>query len=185
VVAPPTLVTLVIRVRANLVSRPLMLLAFRLAGTARTMIYEHRFRVRYAETDQMGIAHHANYLIWFEMARVEWSRALGLPWGEIEASGFAQAVHRTSLTYRRPARFDQLLAMRVALVEMRGPRMRFGYRLYDATDLDFRADEPDVLSFGTIELVWVTPDGRPTRLPKTHAASNLFAAMETHPDYGD
>ena len=162
------------------------------------MIYEHRFRVRYAETDQMGIAHHATYLIWFEMARVEWSRALGLPWGEIEASGFAQAVHRTTLTYRRPVRFDQLLAMRVALVEMRGARMRFGYRLHDADQLDARADEynlpprrgaldndADILSFGTIELVWVTRDGRPTRLPKAHAASELFAAMETHPDWGD
>ena len=149
------------------------------------MIHEHRFRVRYAETDQMGIAHHANYLIWFEMARVEWSRALGLPWGDIEASGFAQAVHRTTLTYRRPVRFDQLLVMRVALVEMRGPRMRFGFRLHDAADLEARPDGSDVLSFGSIELVWVTPDGRPTRLPKAHAASDVFAAMETHPDWGD
>lgn len=147
------------------------------------MIYDHLFRVRYAETDQMGVAHHAVYLVWFEMARVEWIRALGFPWGDIEASGYAQAVHQTHLNYRRPARFDQLLVMRVALVEMRGPRMRFGYRLHDAADFDLHPDDAETLSFGSIELVWVTRDGRSTRLPKDHPASTMFASMPAHPDW--
>jgi acyl-CoA thioesterase FadM len=75
--------------------------------------------------------------------------------------------------------------MRTALIEMRGPRMRFGYRLYLADDLDLRADEADLLSFGTIELVWVTRDGRPTRLPKDHPAHARFTEMGTYPDWGE
>lgn len=149
------------------------------------MIFEHRFRVRYAETDQMGIAHHANYIIWFEAARVEWSRSLGVPWGDIEASGFAQAVHDVHIRYRRPTRFDQLLAMRVAMIEARGPRMRFAFRLHDADDLDAAGpDASDVLAAGSIELVWVTRDGRPTRLPRDHPAAHIFGAVEALPDWG-
>ncbi len=148
------------------------------------MIFDHRFRVRYAETDQMGIAHHAAYLVWFEAARVEWSRALGLPWGDIEASGYAQAVYEARLRYRRPARFDQQLVMRVALVEARGPRMRFAFRLHDATTLDDAGpDDAEVLATGSVELVWVTRDGRATRLPRDHPAAAIFGAVGANPGW--
>lgn len=148
------------------------------------MIFEYRFRVRYAETDQMGIAHHAAYVVWFEAARVEWSRALGIPWADIEASGFAQAVHDVHVRYRLPSRFDQLLAMRVALVESRGPRMRFGFRLHDAAAIDeVGPAAAAVLAWGAIELVWVTREGRATRLPRDHPAAAIFGAVVPCPDW--
>ena len=101
---------------------------------ALAMIYEHRLRVRYAETDAMGVAHHAAYLVWFEAARVAWIRDAGFPFAEVEASGYLHAVREVRVQYRRPARFDQLLALRVAVVSAGGPRMTFGYRIYDAAE---------------------------------------------------
>ena len=98
------------------------------------MIYEHRLRVRYAETDAMGVAHHAAYLVWFEAARVAWIRDAGFPFAEVEASGFLHAVREVRVQYRRPARFDQLLSLRVAVVSAGGPRLTFGYRIYDAAE---------------------------------------------------
>lgn len=147
------------------------------------MIYDHTFRVRYAETDQMGIAHHAVYLIWFEMARVEWIRALGLPWGDIESSGYANAVYEARQKFRSPARFDQLLVMRVAFVTAHGPRLRFAYRLHDSLAYASDGETAAILAVGSIELVWVTRDGRPTRLPRDHPATALFATMAKCPDW--
>lgn len=164
------------------------------------MIYEHRFRVRYAETDAMGVAHHAAYLVWFEAARVEWVRALGFPFGAIEASGYLHAVREVRVQYRRPARFDQQLALRLALVAAGGPRLIFGYRLFDAAERDAAAGDPGqtgdkgdkgeressaaALAVGRTEMVWVTPAGRPTRLPAAHPFAPILAATERHADWG-
>lgn len=152
------------------------------------MIYEHRFRVRYAETDAMGVAHHAAYLIWLEAARVEWIRHLGFPFAEVEASGYRQAVREIRLHYRRPARFDQLLVLRVALVEAHGPRITFGYRLFDSAEWEGAPGaeaEPAPLSVGTTELVWITPAGRPTRLPASLPLAAAMGAIERHPDWAE
>lgn len=148
------------------------------------MIFEHRFRVRYAETDAMSVAHHAAYLTWFEAGRVEWIRALGFPFAEVEASGYLHAVRDVRLQYRRPARFDQLLALRLALVAASGPRLTFGYRLYDAVELDTDRQAAS-LTLGRTELVWVTAAGRPTRLPISHPLHPVLAALERHPEWGE
>lgn len=148
------------------------------------MIFEHRFRVRYAETDAMGVAHHAAYLVWFEAARVEWIRTLGFPFATVEGSGYLHAVRQVLVHYRRPARFDQLLALQLALVGAAGARLTFGYRLYDAAELD--ADPgATTLTVGKTELVWVTPAGRPTRLPAGHPLSPVLAGIARHPEWGE
>lgn len=149
------------------------------------MIYEHRFRVRYAETDAMRIAHHAVYLIWFEAGRVEFLRSLGFQFPELEASGLGQAVYNLRLQYRRPARFDQLLALRIALVSADGPRMTFAYRLYDAGELDGSGAAAAPLVLGTTEMVWVSQEGRPVRLPPTHPLALVLASMERHPEWDE
>ena len=146
------------------------------------MIYEHRLRVRYAETDAMGVAHHAAYLVWLEAARVEWIRHIGFPFSEVESSGYHHAVREAQVQYRRPARFDQLLALRVALAAAAGPRMTFGYRLYAAAEADAAAD-PAPLAVARTEMIWVTAAGRATRLPATHPFSPVLAAVERHPDW--
>jgi acyl-CoA thioesterase FadM len=75
--------------------------------------------------------------------------------------------------------------MRVALIDARGPRMRFAFRLHDAADLDFSGPEAsELLASGSIELVWVTRDRRPTRLPRDHPAARIFGAVEPLPEWG-
>lgn len=149
------------------------------------MIYEHRFRVRYAETDAMRVAHHAAYLVWFEAGRVEFLRSLGFAFSEIEAGGYSQAVREVRLHYRRPVRFDQLLALRIALVSASGPRMTFGYRLFDAAELDAEPETAQPLALGLTEMIWVTPAGRPTRLPASHPLAAALATIERRPDWAN
>ncbi len=92
-----------------------------------------RFRVRYAETDAMGVAHHSNYIIWFEMGRVTWMDEIGLPYIEIEADGIYLVVSKIELTYRRAARFDEELVLKTTLVELKSRRIRFVYQLENSS----------------------------------------------------
>ncbi len=92
-------------------------------------IFTTRLRVRYAETDQMGVVYHANYLVWFEVGRVELLRALGLTYRQMEAEGCAMPVVELSCRYRAPARYDEELELETRLVAMRGPLVKFAYRL--------------------------------------------------------
>ena len=149
------------------------------------MIYDHRFRVRYAETDAMRVAHHAAYPVWFEEARVEGLRAMGFSFAEVEAAGYGQAIRELRVHYRRPVRFDQALVLRVALVQASGPRVTFGYRLYDAGEYDALGEGATVTAVGLTELVWVTQEGRPTRLPASHPLAPVLAAQERHPEWGE
>jgi len=148
------------------------------------VVFEHRFRVRYAETDAMGVAHHAAYLVWLEAGRVAWCREVGFPFAEIEASGYFHVVREVRLQYRRPARFDQELVLRLVIVRAAGPRVTFGYRLYAAGEHDPDSVGASPLAVATTEMVWVTAGGRPTRLPASHPFAPVLAALPRHPDWG-
>lgn len=98
-------------------------------------INETRVRVRYAETDQMGVVYHANYLVWFEIGRVEFIRQLGLDYKSMEKEeGCGIAVVDARLRYKLPARYDDELAVQTQLVAARGPVIRFGYRIVRVVD---------------------------------------------------
>ncbi|MDR0755791.1 MAG: acyl-CoA thioesterase [Puniceicoccales bacterium] len=71
--------------------------------------FETSIRVRYAETDAMGVAHHSNYFVWLELVRVEWLRFLGLDYRQMEADGFALPVVEAHLQYKSPAFFDDYI----------------------------------------------------------------------------
>ena len=88
-----------------------------------------KFRVRYAETDQMGIAHHSNYFVWFEAGRSEYCRALGLPYGEWEKEGVYMPVVEVQCRYKSPLRYDELATLEVLPPEIRSCTMTFRYRL--------------------------------------------------------
>ena len=117
-------------------------------------------RVRFAETDQMGIAHHAVYPVWMEAGRVQWLRAHGLSYRSIEDSGVSLAVAGLELSYRRAARFDDLIAVHTHLRVARSRLLRFDYVLARAGD-----DGP--LATGTSVHVPTDPRGRAVRLPET------------------
>ena len=91
-------------------------------------------RVRYAETDQMGVVYHANYLVWFEIGRVEFIRQTGLDYAAMEREGAAIAVVEARARYKCPARYDDELLIRTTLVGVRGPVVRFRYEVVRAAD---------------------------------------------------
>ena len=91
-------------------------------------------RVRYAETDQMGIAHHANYLIWYELARTDFMRDLGVGYRELEKGGLLLPVVDVRLRYRAVARYDDLLRVRCWVREVATRRVIFGYAVDRRTD---------------------------------------------------
>jgi acyl-CoA thioester hydrolase len=115
-------------------------------------------RVRYAETDQMGIAHHAEYFAWFEVGRTDLLRGRGLTYRELEQDGVRLPVIETHAHFRRPAYYDDVLEIRTRLVAISGARVSFEYAV-------FRSGSPDVLAVGSTSHAAVGHDGRPRRLP--------------------
>jgi acyl-CoA thioester hydrolase len=94
---------------------------------------ETTVRVRYAETDQMGVVYHANYLIWFEVGRVELIRQMGLDYKSMEQDyGCGIAVVDASVRYKSPARYDEEITIRTRLAAFRGPVIRFEYTVLRA-----------------------------------------------------
>ena len=86
-------------------------------------------RVRYAETDAMGIAHHSHFVVWMELGRSDLLRALGQSYAEWEAQGIRLPVNGISLTYRSPARYDELVQVRTTLKELSRRHVAFSYRI--------------------------------------------------------
>ena len=95
--------------------------------------YEHRtqFRVRYGETDQMGVVWHGNYILYFETARTEALRACGGSYRDLEASGILMPVVDVDIHYVKPAHYDDLITVVVRVEEPPSARMTFGYEVLD------------------------------------------------------
>lgn len=89
-------------------------------------------RVRYAETDQMGVVYHANYLVWCEIGRTEFIRSLGKRYAEMEADGVSLAVAEASLRYHAPARYDDDVRVDTSLVDVRSRTLTFEYHIVNA-----------------------------------------------------
>jgi len=87
-------------------------------------------RVRYAETDAMGIVHHATYPIWMELGRSDWLRELGQSYAEWEAQGVMLTVAELKVKFRAPARYDELVEVRTRLLEAGRRKVVFGYDIY-------------------------------------------------------
>jgi acyl-CoA thioester hydrolase len=118
--------------------------------------FEHRLRVRFAETDAMGIVHHAAYLPYLEEARVEYLRSIGHPYLEVRAEGIDFAVLEVTVAYLAPLRFDDVVAVHVALAASTRATFQIAYLL----TVEGRTAATAVTVHGC-----VTPEGRPTRLP--------------------
>jgi acyl-CoA thioester hydrolase len=93
-----------------------------------------KFNVRYNETDAMGIAHHSNYVIWFEMGRVAFLEEVGFPYTEVEKRGVYLVVTSVGVKYRRPAVFDDTLLMTTRLGGLKSRLVRFEYAIERASD---------------------------------------------------
>lgn len=86
-------------------------------------------RVRYAETDQMGVAYHTHYLVWCEVARTDHMRRRGVTYRELEGQGLRLAVVEAQVRYRAPARYDDLLSVRCWVRDVGSRRVVFGYAI--------------------------------------------------------
>ena len=118
-------------------------------------------RVRYAETDQMGYVYHGSYPAYFEVARTEAFRQLGIRYKDLEAQGVGLPVGKLHTRFRRPARYDDLLTIRVMLKELaEGSRMNFEYEI--------RNEAGELLTEGSTLMVFVrTATGRPVPIPES------------------
>lgn len=123
-------------------------------------------RVRYAETDQMGVVYHGNYFTWFEVGRIELLRQLGVSYKTLEADGFGLPVVTATCQYRHPARYDDELEIRTEGRMATAIRVEFTYELV-------RQSDGHLLATATTLHVPVTRDGRPCRLPG--ALREIFA----------
>jgi len=131
------------------------------AGEPARAWHEHTLRVRYGETDQMGVVYHANYLVFMEEGRTRLMESLGASYAEVEASGYGLAVRRADLRYRAPAVYDQQLLIRTRVGRIRGASVSFDYQIHDAaTDA--------LLAEGSTELACIhmkSPKREPCLLP--------------------
>lgn len=120
--------------------------------------HEFKVRVRYAETDQMGVVYHGNYAQYFEMGRVEWLRNLGLSYVYMEKNGIMLPVVSLTLNYKKPARYDDLLTVRTILKKQESVRIEFDYEIYN--------ENGELLTTGNSVLVFVDmKTGRPILPP--------------------
>jgi acyl-CoA thioester hydrolase len=118
---------------------------------------ETRLRVRYAETDQMGVVYYANYLVWMEVGRVEFCRAAGVSYREIEADGFLLAVLEANCQYAAPARYDDEVVVVTTLGDANARMPRFDYEIKNAVT-------GRTLVTGYTIHVWCGSDFRPRKL---------------------
>lgn len=113
-------------------------------------------RVRYAETDMMGIAYHGNYTAWFEMARIQMMDDIGYPYREMEQNGFRLPVLEINIAYRKPVTFDDRVTVEATMAERPGLRLEIRYRV--------RCLE-EMTAEGFTRHAFINPHGRPVRPP--------------------
>jgi len=123
-------------------------------------IVETTFPVRYAETDQMQIAHHSSYVVWMEEGRSEFMRQSGADYAEMEHSGFFFAVTGIEVRYLSPAHYGERVTVRTWVEELRSRQLTFGYEIVNA-------ENGTCLATGQSELVCMDGEGRVTRIPET------------------
>ena len=127
--------------------------------------HDVEFRVRYAETDQMGVVYHTNYLIWCEVGRTDFIRARGMSYADMERAGIGLAVADVTARFHAAARYDELIRVRTTLAELRSRGITFDYVITAA------ADGRRLVTARTV-LVSIDPAGRPVALPA--AVRSLF-----------
>jgi acyl-CoA thioester hydrolase len=116
-------------------------------------------RVRYTEVDRMGVAHHRNHFVWFEIGRTELMRAAGVPYAAVEDEGVYLPVIEASCAYKAPARYDDVLSLSTAIAAFSGARVTFAYRLV-------READGALIATGTTTHAAIDPHGRPRRFPE-------------------
>ena len=128
--------------------------------------HEYKVRVRYSETDQMGVVYHGNYAQYFEMGRVEWLRNLGVSYKWMEESGIMLPVVSLNMNYKKPARYDDLLTVKTIFKSQTSVKIEFDYEIYN--------EKKELLTIASSVLVFVDmKTSRPT-LPPEYVKEKLL-----------
>ena len=134
------------------------------------LVFEAHLRVRYAETDQMGVVYHSNYIVWFEVGRVEMLRQLGFTYRDMEQHDDTHiAVVDVHCRFKSPARYDDLVSIRTRLINVRDSLLHFGYEIV-------RIADDKTLAEGESVHIVVNSDFKRIHLPKKYMAPFLKAA---------
>lgn len=129
-------------------------------------VHETEIRVRYQETDNMGVVYYGNYFVWFEIARTEYLRSLGASYRTLEDKGAYLMVASASCTYKSPARYDDVVRIQSWVSEVKRTSMKFEYKLY----VDGR-----LIATGESVQVFTNKSGKPIRIP--HELRELQAQL--------
>lgn len=133
-------------------------------------VVETQIRVRYAETDQMGVVYYANFFVWFEVGRVEYLRARGLSYRDLEKDdGCYIPVVDAHCRYKAPARYDDLIVLRTRVTKRRGPILHFAYEAV-------RAGDGQLLAVGETMHIAVDKNFEPRDLPESYGLGAPRAA---------
>ena len=119
--------------------------------------FETEVRVRYQETDNMGVVYYANYLVWFEVGRTEYLRSLGLVYTKLEERGYYLMVASVSCQYKSPAKYDDLVRIQTWVSQMKNSSMKFEYKLFVGERL---------VATGESLHVFTNKSARPVRAPE-------------------
>jgi acyl-CoA thioester hydrolase len=111
-------------------------------------VFETTIRVRYQETDQMGVVYHTNYIVWFEVARSELIREMGISYHDLEKNGLLLPVVDVHCRYLSPAHYDEEVCVRTVVEELAGSKIRFAYQVH-------RCADNRLLATGTTTHIWV------------------------------
>lgn len=120
-------------------------------------VHETEIRVRYQETDNMGVVYYGNYFTWFEVARTEYFRSLGLVYRDLEARGFYIMVAGASCIYKSPAKYDDIVTVKSSIPEVKNSSMKFDYKLFVGGKL---------IATGDSVHVFTNKAGKPVRMPE-------------------
>lgn len=121
--------------------------------------FETTLRVRYSETDQMGVVYHANYLSWFEVGRTELIRELGFPYRRFEDLGYLLPLNEANVKYKSPARYDEEIIVRTRISLCTGVRLVFSYEI-------LRKEDRQTLVTGETRHAWTNKELKPIRIDK-------------------
>ena len=130
-----------------------------MSNEQKPVVIESNFHVRYAETDAMGVVHHASYLVYFEEARSHYMRELGGDYATIESDGFRLPVSEAGLRYVGSLRYGNIVKVRTWVEENKSRRIRFAY------EVCMEGDE-SILVTGFTQHIWTDHSGRVTRAPQ-------------------
>jgi acyl-CoA thioester hydrolase len=119
--------------------------------------HRYEYQIIFGDTDQMGVVYYANYLRFFEGARASYWRALGRSYKDLEDAQVAMPVIEAHVSYKRPARYEDLISVETGVTELRGASLRFGYHVWRGHEL---------LAEGFTRHAVIGPGGRPRALPE-------------------